>query len=248
MKRLFSLLCFATLPVIGREPCHFNRYYSSPNHIFLTAEVLQFDLSTKIKSVKTQGNKTFYGVRIGYERLKPRGFYGAFEYLGAFASGAFKSSQNNVHIALRDQDDAFFGDLELRGGYTFSPANWLITPIIGMNVYATAPQEKNHDGYQEFFTCWAFGFRTKYELSSCLDSGLNLKLLRTVHGERKFKSKDIYHKEYRNCLGVEVGLPLTWIPGCSQRWEFQVEPYFIKLDFSRKTDVFGGRMRFGFLF
>jgi len=48
--------------------------------------------------------------------------------------------------------------------------------------------------------------------------------------------------------GGEIGVPLTWYPGSAKRWNIQLEPYFLSLDFSEVQNIYGTRLLFDYRF
>jgi hypothetical protein len=58
----------------------------------------------------------------------------------------------------------------------------------------------------------------------------------------------IRHKDHSNMWGGEIGLPLVWHVSSRQRWDIQLEPYFLKLNFSEIQNIYGTRLLFGYRF
>lgn len=48
--------------------------------------------------------------------------------------------------------------------------------------------------------------------------------------------------------GGEIGVPLVWYFSKSKRWQAQLEPYFLSLNFTEVQNIYGARLLFGYCF
>lgn len=232
-----SLNCYGNLDSSVNNKC--------PNHIYLGPEVFAFDLHTHIKDVKVNGVRYFLGYRLRYEYLKPKAFYAGVDFLGSWGNKEFKSSSSKLYFD--DKGGIGFGNLELRMGYTFAPKSAILTPFLGMGFYLFGNTSSN-----ELLLYVATGIRSLFELSPMFSLGVNFKVFFAPEAERIFKYRYERHKtrlkEYDNMWGGEIGIPFVWHLGSSRRWEIQLEPYFLKLDFSEIQNIYGTRLLFGYRF
>lgn len=219
-----------------------------PHHFYFGPEFQCYQLNTHIKDVKVHGTRFFWGFRLGYEYLKPKAFYFGIDLATTSTETDFKASKDREHISWHKADRGF-GNLELRLGYTFAPEKWMVTPFLGFGLYDVfAIDHHDHQGFSEDFLYGTGGARAKYAFSSLFDLGLNLKVFRTFHAEQRFKYEGGKVKEHHNMWGGEIGTPLIWHIGSSNRWDVQLEPYFLKLDFSEVQNIYGTRLLFGYIF
>ena len=69
-----------------------------------------------------------------------------------------------------------------------------------------------------------------------------------MNAEQQFKFEDGKRTKHNNMWGGEIGVPLGWHIGTTKRWDIQLEPYFLKLDFSEVQNIYGTRLLFGYRF
>ncbi len=88
-----SLFSLTSIPLIAdNTPPSFANPQENPHHIFFGTEFFGFSLDTHVKDVKMQGNSFFWGLRFGYEYLKPRAFYAGIDILTSCGNNNFKAS------------------------------------------------------------------------------------------------------------------------------------------------------------
>jgi hypothetical protein len=223
-----------------------------PHHVYFGPEFLCYQLNTHVKSIHVHGARFFSGFRVGYEYSKPKAFYAGVDLLGTSSRTDFKASHPG-HSLSWHRADRGFGNMEARFGYTFAPSSWRIAPFLGLGLYDIYPiDHHNQKGFQESLPYFTGGFRSKYALNSTFDIGCNVKILRTVGAEQRFKfdgGKHTEHaKEHTNMWGAEIGVPLVWHVSSTKRWDVQLEPYFLKLNFSNTQNIYGTRLLFGYRF
>ena len=120
-----------------------------------------------------------------------------------------------------------------------------MTPFLGLGVYNIFPIDHYHkEGFREDLPYFMGGLRLRYTLCHIMDIGLNAKVLRTVNARQEFQFAGETAKTHQNFWGGEIGVPLIWHIGCSQRWDLQLEPYFLRISDS----VYGARTLFGYRF
>jgi hypothetical protein len=220
------------------------------NYIYLGPEVFVFDLNTHVKNIKVDGVKVFGGLRLRYEYLKPKNFYAGLDLFSAVSNKSFNAKYHNIHFH-QNNNITGFSNFEFRLGYTFDPKHGMITPFLGAGGYYFA-NYGHHFHFREVMLYYAVGMRSLFELSHLFSLGVNWKVFHTTDTEQKFKYLFMGHiiksKDHDNMWGGEIGIPLIWHVGSTKRWEIQLEPYFLKLNFSEVQNIYGTRLLFGYRF
>ena len=127
----------------------------------------------------------------------------------------------------------------------------MLTPFLGAGGYYVA-NYGHHFHFREIMLYYAVGMRSLFELNHLFSLGLNWKVFHTADTEQKFKylfmGHTIKRTDHDNMWGGEIGIPLVWHVGSRKRWDIQLEPYFLKLDFSEVQNIYGTRLLFGYRF
>lgn len=195
--------------------------------------------------MRVHGAKFFLGLRLGYEYLKPEAFYFGIDILAAGANHGFHESFKGHRIPQSD-GLAGFGFFELRFGYTLSSNKWLLTPFLCLGGYSFGSGSHHH--FDDGFSYFGGGIRSRYEISQIFNLGLNLKIFGSFDTDEHFRFLGIKKSDHNGLWGGEVGLPLIWYVGSHKRWDIQLEPYFLKLDFAEVQNIYGLRLLFGYHF
>jgi hypothetical protein len=66
--------------------------------------------------------------------------------------------------------------------------------------------------------------------------------------DREFKYEGGKATTHGHMWGAEIGVPLAWNIGFTDRWDIQIEPYFLKLDLSSVQNIYGTRCLLGYRF
>jgi hypothetical protein len=249
---LISFLSFIRFDAYGNEPSSQLKSINEkrPHHVYLGPEVFLFDLNMHVKSIKVSDLKVFEGLRLRYEYLKPKAFYAGVDLCSVVSIKGFNAKYHNFHFP-KNNNITGFSNLEFRLGYTFAPKNQMLTPFLGLGSYYFA-NYGHHFHFRESMVYYAAGIRSLFDLNQSFSLGLNLKVFRTDDTEQKFKylfmGHKIKHVEHDNMWGGEIGVPCMWHIGSAKKWKIQLEPYFLKLDFSEVQNIYGTRLLFGYLF
>jgi hypothetical protein len=246
---LLPLICVSSYgDEISQQPKTVNE--KCPHHVYFGPETFLFDLDTHVDKAKVYGLNFFGGPRFRYEYRKPRAFYAGIDLLASWSSNGFHARYKKYHFH-RNNNNVGFGNLELRLGYTFASGNKMFSPFFGIGAYAFS----NYGSYFHFsedMFYYTFGMRSLFELSRVFSIGFNWKIFRTSNTQQRFKflveSHKIRLKDHDNMWGGEIGVPLVWYVGSAKRWEIQLEPYFLKLDFLEVQNIYGTRLLFGYRF
>lgn len=218
----------------------------NPNNIYFGPEVFALKLNSHFNHLKVHGTKFFMGLRLGYEYLKPEFFYFGIDLLAAAANHGFHEKYRGYYIP---QTNGWigFGAFDLRFGYTFSPNRWLLTPFLCLGAYDFGGGS-HHRHFDNGFSYLGGGIHSRYEVSRIFNVGLNLKIFSSIYHEEKFRFLGVKEKSHNGLWGGEIGIPLLWRIGSHKRWNIQLEPYFLKLDFSEVQNVYGAKFLFDFCF
>ena len=186
------------------------------------------------------------GFRVGYEYLKPDAFYFGMDIMGAGGIHGFHETFKGHHIP-RNKSSTGFANLDLRFGYTLITDRWLATPYLCYGAYAFGNGCHHHhfDGGMVYL---GGGLRSRYEISRVFNIGLNAKIFSSIYTDEKLRFFKIKRTNHNGLWGGELGLPLIWYVGSYKRWDIQLEPYFLKLDFSETQNIYGLRLLFGYHF
>lgn len=217
-----------------------------PNNIYFGPEAFVFDLKTHFKGVKVEGTKYFMGLKLGYEYLKPNSFYFGTDLLVAVGNKSFHKSYKGDDFPRSNASTAF-SSLEFRFGRTFASAKKLVTPFLGFGGYGFL--DGTHDNHFNEDTGYLTGgVKYKQQITSSFTVGLNAKVLVSdnTHDEFRFGHLKRYNSHGR--WGGEVSIPLIWCLGSAKKWNMQLEPYFLSLDFSEVQNIYGTRLLFDYRF
>jgi hypothetical protein len=243
---ILALQC--TLCLYGNEPSldMVSNAKKNPNNIYFGPEVFALNVNSHFNHVKVHGTKFFMGLRLGYEYLKPEFFYFGIDLLSAAANHGFHEKYKEYYIP---QINGWigFGAFELRFGYTFSPNRWLLTPFLCLGAYDFGGGPHHHR-FDNGFSYLGGGIHSRYEVSRAFNVGLNLKIFSSMYHEEKFRFLGVKKTTHNGLWGGEIGVPLIWRIGSHKRWDIQLEPYFLKLDFSEVQNAYGLRLLFDFCF
>lgn len=251
MKKFYTIIflalqCKLCLYGIERSLGMIPNAKKNPNNIYFGPEVFALNVNTHFNHVKVHGTKFFFGLRLGYEYLKPDFFYFGIDLLSAAANHGFHEKHRKYYIPQANGWIGF-GAFDLRLGYTIAPNRWLVTPFLCLGAYDFGGGP-HHNFYDNGFSYLGGGVRSRYEVSRAFNVGLNLKIFSSMYHEEKFRFLGVKEKTHNGLWGGEIGVPLIWRLGSHKRWSMRFEPYFLKLDFSEAQNVYGTRLLFDFCF
>jgi len=244
MKRIVFLAFFMSVLLnTAFGQCEQERF--NPHRFYLGLEFCEISVHENIDGIRVDGSNFFSGLHFGYEYIKPCRIYAGIDIFGVGSSRDFKGKHQGTNVAWQKTDRGF-GDIEFRLGYSFcSSPNLIASPFIGIGIYGIVPVDHyNEQGLQEDLPYLAGGIRFRYGLCYAFDIGLNGKVFRTFNSEQRFKLASETIKSHNNFWGGEIGVPVTWFIGCSKRWDFQLEPYYLRI----ANNIYGLRTLFGYNF
>lgn len=250
MKNKLSLLMFVfflvastTLGFTSNHQVSLNqRLLAKPNRVYFGPEFLSFQIDTHVRDVHVDGNTWFWGLRFGYEYLKPKALYAAAEILATNAHRDFRMSDD--FWKYNGKGCASFGSLQTRFGYNFSSNHYLMTPYLGLGTYYLS--KHGHYGFLESIGCLSAGLRTQFACSSRCVIALNTEFFRTLGVKQSATIKDQKATRHTNGFGCNVATPLTI--RLSTGWDMQLNPYYLRLLFAENQNIYGINLLFGYRF
>lgn len=194
----------------------------------------------------------YCGVRAEVEYSIPDDVYAAF--VGVYAPGAQTAYHSFTELDTSSSMKAstYLWQIEGRAGRHIQLAkNTSIVPFVAIGLYhvdstikvktmvsdeTTASKQEMEWGYI------ALGGSGSYPVSDILDVGFGLKLLRHVYCkcENTIGSEKTDMKPDAK-WGYEVMVPLKMRAGKDSPWNFQAEPFFLKIDTDKAVNVMGAR-------
>lgn len=231
---------------------------SSYHRMYVGADVFGTHKKEKGAAGKNQiditTNTLLEGLRIGYDYGKPQTFYFGMDSLVSMGQTSIRNRSQywnpygDYRVNRLVKKTPFFANIEQRYGYTFQNGNIskaTITPFVGIGWYYIRPQFDS--GY--FSANWfygAAGIRINQPVCDSFDVGLNLKSTYSFYGRTIWSG---YFKEsIKKVWGYEIGVPLTFHLGSSNKWDLQLQPYLLKFDVRSSTPIFGTRVQIGYRF
>lgn len=221
-------------------------FRKNPNFIYFGPEIFCLDLNSHFNGVKVHGTKCFLGLKIGYEYLKPDAFYFGVDFLAAGANKGFHESFKGSHFPQSDGLTGF-GNFEFRFGYTISTSRWLTTPFLCLGGYGFGSGTHHHH-FSAGTSYFGLGAHSRYEVSEVFNLGVNFKIFSAFDRDEKWRFLGLKRVTHDGLWGGEIGIPLIWRVGPQKRWDIQLEPYFLKLDFAEVQNIYGTRLLFGYRF
>lgn len=222
-----------------------SRIENKSHRFYFGLELLWFHLNVHVEDIQVKGQKSFAGIGLGYEYLKPKAFYWGISLLSTIEDNSFNARLDGHKIHAHDKE-IWFGNLDLRFGYTFASKKYLLTPFLGLGIYGLLSE--HHKDFEENLPYLSGGLRATYECTPIFNIGFNAKIFRTFGAIERFKYQEKRYTEHTDTWGGEVGLPFTLRAGSAKKWDIQFEPYFLKLAFSEVQNIYGTRLLFGYHF
>lgn len=212
------------------------------HQIYFGPEFLNISVHTKIKTIQVKGREHFSGVRFGYEYLKPWACYAGVDLLSSRTSHQFSASDEQQPLQSNDHGTGF-GNLDFRFGYTVASKHVFVTPFLGIGSFALGMIHDN--GLHEVWAYASIGIRCKFLINSVFSLGLNVKGFKSFFSYEQFKNHEINETIYPTPWGGEIGIPCMWNFNPKGTWTFQLEPYWLRLNFSESQEVFGSKFLIG---
>lgn len=214
-----------------------DRIYCGPD-IFWSRE------TPHIRGIHIKDNSLYYGLKAGYDFLKPQSFYAGIHALYAMGRMHIKAEADKTKI-YQDHVKGVFANGEIRFGYNFFKSfPFFITPFVGIGGYHVRPFSSIR--YVHDWLYGAVGVKAEYEFTPNFNAGLNLKGTRAFYFEQRFKKSSYSESIHKssNVLGYEISVPLTLRIGNQGYWDLRFEPYFLKLNSHSHSNIVGSEMTF----
>ena len=221
-------------------------YREKHNCIYLGPEVFWCSLHTHVDSIAIDGFRFFGGLRLGYENFDPDFLYTSIEIICAGAEDHFTATYKDWCL-WAGADGAFFGSIAVDIGYPITYKKGFFTPFLTGGVYELSDDD---DGFEEEIYYLGIGLHAQQEVTSFIDWGCNFHVFHSVRARKEFSFKwtDGQRAGFRDCgpvWGGELGFPFVWHMGSKRRWDIDLEPYVLGLDFREAQYLFGARLLVG---
>lgn len=221
---------------------------TSPHHFHFGPGFLSYHLNKRVNGIPVGGQLTFYGSILGYDYIKSDSIYAGVHLLGVSSRNDFDAGSNGYSTFL-PKSDRLFANLEGRFGYTFSQDNWVCSPFLGLGTYETASLDRHNEiGFKQSLPYIAAGARSSYVINETFNLGLNLKIFHAGNGQDTFNFYSGKTEQTNQAWGGEVAVPFTWHIGSTNKWDFKLEPFFLKMDFSETQNLYGTNATFSYRF
>lgn len=214
---------------------------SKRDRLYWGPDVFWMNESPSIRGIHVKDNSVYYGLKVGYDFLRPNAIYAGADLLYALGRMHIRTSADKAHV-YKDKSTGTFANGEIRVGYNFHGENkFFFTPFVGLGAYHTRPLSQH---YVQNWLYVAVGAKTDYEVNENFNIGLNLKGTQALYLEQRVKKHGYSASRHStsNALGYEIGLPLTMRVGEKRDWDIRLEPYYLKLNCHSDSNIAGGRL------
>lgn len=199
----------------------------------------------------------YCGARAEFEYAKPDSIYAGL--LGVYAPGAGTTTHTiqdtDVSAYTSMKVGTYLWQVEARGGKHFKVMEKSsIVPYLAGGMYhvdssitltsssALGDSEKKSQTKMNWYYV-AAGLSGSYAVHEMVDLALNAKLMRHLYAKNEVSINDSSSTEDMGAKwGYEIALPVKVKAGKGSMWNFQVEPFFLKIDTSKDVNVYGGRL------
>ena len=184
------------------------------------------------------------GGRIRYEYIEQKSLYFGADLFGSWGVEYSKLLYDNTEIS-HTVETSGYGELDLRLGYPFIFEDSSIIPFLGLGDYFTFKIASNYFVHWDYFF-FSGGYRFKFDIHPTFSIGQNTKLFRVTSATLRANHHTVRLERDFNAWGCELSLPLIW--SLDPNWSFQIEPYYLRFDFSSNQNILGSRFLFGYHF
>ncbi len=198
----------------------------------------------------------YVGARAEIEYAKPDSWYGAL--VGVIAPGAGTTTHYIKAAPFLGSDSlttmkvgTYLWQVECRAGKHFKlMEKSSIVPYVSGGWYHvdssityTVNDAESKSGTKMNWFYAAAGVSGSYAVHEMVDLALNAKLMRHFYSKNELTVQDSVETVDMDAKwGYEIALPVKVKAGKGSMWNFQAEPFFLKIDTSRDVNVFGGRL------
>lgn len=199
----------------------------------------------------------YAGLRVGYDYLQPDALYAGTEGVVAWGrddihqkSSLSRLSASECPTCERKSEHSHQTRLwtcfEQRLGYNSQSTvfpEFIATPYLGIGWH--------YEGTSSDHAYWyygAAGLNTMQRFYERFLIGIALKLMYgfDIH-DKSFVSITTTQGK-KTFWGFETALPLRWLVGTSGQWDFEFEPYLLKLNLNSPQTIVGARLMAGYSF
>jgi|GEM_PF-5026665 hypothetical protein len=218
--------------------------YIRDGHLYFGPDLFWVNQSPHIKGIHFKGHSMYYGLRLGYENFEPKAMYRGIDATYAFGRTRTDVTHEGEKL-YKHTVSTSFANVEGRLGYNFySTPHLYFSPFLGLGGYHTRPY--HHLRYTEDWLYAALGFKMNYVFGPIFTAGLNFKGMKILYIDQHIHKGDFSgsHRNSSNAVGYGLELPLKWRFARASKWDFQFEPYYLKLNTQDNTNIAGARLLF----
>ncbi|MGH2639735.1 MAG: hypothetical protein ACRDF4_10740, partial [Rhabdochlamydiaceae bacterium] len=150
--------------------------------------------------------------------------------------------QKSVH----EHQTRLWANIEERLGYNSQSTLFpqlIATPYLGIGWHY---EGTSHDSAHWYYG--AAGFKMIQKFYAHFELGIDLKLMYgfDIHDKGFISITTTQGK--KTFWGFETALPLRWLIGASEKWDFEFKPYLLKLNLNSPQTIVGARLMLGYSF
>ncbi|NGX41140.1 MAG: hypothetical protein KR126chlam4_00978 [Candidatus Anoxychlamydiales bacterium] len=238
----FLILSFKLFAEINNSGNKSSEKSDQTHNLYFGPEFLYSHFKVEEDFRKFSSNGFYGGLRVRYEFLKPWIFYYGTDLFASYGIIDLKLTAFDQEV-YHDRESEGFGNIDVRLGYPLVNRATFV-PFLGLGEYFNFKIGSGRIVHIEYFYI-SGGYRFRYDISPKFRIGQDSKFFNVISTTLKENFSEIRYHE-TDFWGCEVALPFIWL--FSKSWSFQFEPYFLKLNFSSKENLFGGRLLFGYHF
>jgi hypothetical protein len=196
----------------------------------------------------------YAGIRLGYDYLQSDALYAGTEAVICWGRDNIRKKNSTTHLSSSNQktksehehQTRLWTTVEQRLGYNSQSTvfpEFIVTPYLGIGWH--------YEGTSSDHAFWyygAAGLKTIQKFYDRFMIGVDLKLMYgfDVHDKRFVSITTTQGK--KTFWGFEAALPFRWLLGSSNRWDFEFEPYLLKLNLNSPQTIVGARLLLGYSF
>lgn len=197
----------------------------------------------------------YLGLRFGYDYFQPDALYAGTEAVVALGRDDIHTKNSVSRLAScstcsrgssHDHKTRLWANLEQRLGYNAqSPLfpSFRATPFLGIGWH-----DENTSSANAFWFYGTAGLKTMQKFYDRFELGIDFKFMYAfdIHeGGIVVITTTLGKKTF---WGFEAALPLRWLIGTTNRWDFEFKPYILKLNLNSPQTILGANFLLGYSF
>lgn len=243
-----GLVCFSTLLAdeAMETPKPFVHHFQFGPDVFWTHYRSGFERNSEGMKLSASVDGYYGGLRLNYDYLQQDALYAGTEFV---ASGGrdelrVRNALSTASDTSHEHQSRLWINVEQRLGYnavsTLFP-QFIATPYLGLGWHY---EGTSHDKAHWYFG--SAGLKTLQKFYKQFAIGIDLKLMYAFDiRDRGFISM-VTTQGKKNFWGFQTALPLRWLFGQSEKWDFEFKPYLLKLNLNSSQTIVGFSLLVGY--